>query len=163
MPWKIPFVSQLDSKGSIQQDSEARIDLLREKSGVLDKSEKKKKRRDDDDLKDLATNSSTRGPVLPTTNGHINLFEDLEQVGFFYSFCDLKGENTHFSNDQSSIMAAIKATKKVTPAETEKGVPLAPSAKDLKPWYSERTREQPAEEVQDEKRCVSIYETGSIH
>ena len=52
-------------------------------------------------------------------------------------------------------MAAIKATKKVTPAETEKGVPLAPSAKDLKPWYSERTREQPAEEVQDEKRCVS--------
>ena len=51
-------------------------------------------------------------------------------------------------------MAAIKATKKVTPDETEKGVPLAPLAKDLKPWYSERTREQPAEEVQDEKRCV---------
>ena len=50
-------------------------------------------------------------------------------------------------------MAAIKATKKATPAETEKGVPLAPSAKDLKPWYSERTRE-PAEEVEDEKRCV---------
>lgn len=59
-------------------------------------------------------------------------------------------------------MAAIKATKKVTPAETEKGVPLAPSAKDLKPWYSERTLEQPAEEeVQDEKRYVSIHETGS--
>ena len=36
-------------------------------------------------------------------------------------------------------MAAIKATKKVTPAETEKGIPLAPLAKDLKPWYSERT------------------------
>ena len=53
-------------------------------------------------------------------------------------------------------MAAIKATKKVTPAETEKGVPLAPSAKDLKPWYSERNRES-AEEVQDEKRYVSAY------
>ena len=52
-------------------------------------------------------------------------------------------------------MAAIKATKKVTPDESEKGVPLAPLAKDLKPWYSERAREQPAaEEVQDEKRCV---------
>ena len=48
----------------------------------MDKAEKKKKRRDDDDLKDLAANSSTRGAVLPTTNGHINLFEDLEQVGF---------------------------------------------------------------------------------
>jgi len=111
-------------------DSEARIDLLREKSGVRDKTERKKKRRDDDDLKDLAANSSTRGAVLPTTNGHINLFEDLEQ---------------------SSLMAAIKATKKVTPAETEKGVALAPSAKDLNPWYSERTRE-PAEDVQDDKR-----------
>ena len=55
-------------------------------------------------------------------------------------------------------MAAIKATKKVTPAETEKGVPLAPSAKDLKPWYSERTRE-PVEDVQDDKRCVSVLET----
>jgi len=110
--------------------SVALFDLLRQKSGVLEKKERKKKRRDDDDLKDLAANSSTRGPVLPTTNGHINLFEDLEQ---------------------SSLMAAIKATKKVTPAETEKGVALAPSAKDLKPWYSERTQE-PAEDVQDDKR-----------
>jgi hypothetical protein len=84
-------------------------------------------------------------------------------LAFFFAICDLKGESTHFSNDQSSLMAAIKATKKVTPDETEKGVPLAPSAKDLKPWYSERTREQPAEEVQDEKRCVSIHQTGSIH
>ncbi|KAF8168567.1 hypothetical protein B0H34DRAFT_793148 [Crassisporium funariophilum] len=111
-------------------DSEARIDLLRERSGVTDKPEKKKKRRDDDDLKDLAAGSSTRGVVLPTTNGHINLFEDLEQ---------------------SSMIAAIKATKKVTLAETEKGVPLGPSAKDLKPWYSERSLD-PAAEVEDEKR-----------
>ena len=59
--------------------------------GVLDKKEKKKKRRDDDDLKNLAANSSTRGPVLPTTNGHINLFEDLEQVGLFsFLFAILK-------------------------------------------------------------------------
>lgn len=61
----------------------------------MDKSEKKKKRRDDDDLKDLAANSSTRGAVLPTTNGHINLFEDLEQVGFF--FCDLRFEGREYS------------------------------------------------------------------
>ena len=58
-------------------------------------------------------------------------------------------------------MAAIKATKKVTPAETEKGVALAPSAKDLKPWYSERTRE-PADDVQDDKRCVSVVETAQF-
>ena len=41
-------------------------------------------------------------------------------------------------------------------------VRLALLVKDLEPWYSERTRKQPAEE-QDEKQCVSIHETGSIH
>ena len=65
----------------------------------MDKAEKKKKRRDDDDLRDLVANSSTRGPVLPTTNGHINLFEDLEQVGLFFFFCDSNQDKTHFLNE----------------------------------------------------------------
>ena len=73
--------------------------------------------------------------LVRTTNGHINLFEDLERVGFFF-----------FSIDQSSLIAAIKTSEKVTPAETEKGIPLVPFAKDLKLWYSECTRQQPAEE-----------------
>ena len=34
-------------------------------------------------------------------------------------------------------------------------LPVALLVKDLEPWYSERTRKQPAEE-QDEKQCVSI-------
>lgn len=49
---------------------------------------------------------------------------------------------------QSSIAASVKATKKA-PAETEKGVPLAPSAKDLNPWYS--TDRDKVEEVENEK------------
>ena len=53
-------------------------------------------------------------------------------------------------------------TKKVNPAETKQGVPLTLLDSDLKPWYSERTREQDAEK-RDEKWCVSIHETGSIH
>ena len=59
----------------------------------------------------------------------------------------------------------IKATKKVTPTETEKSIPRAfraPPAKDLKHLFPERTREQPAEE-QDGKRCISIHDPGSIH
>ena len=58
--------------------------------------EKKKKRRDDDDLKDLT--STTGGAVLPTTNGHINLFEDLEQVGLFFN---------NLNEDRSSIIIII--------------------------------------------------------
>ncbi|CAA7266442.1 unnamed protein product [Cyclocybe aegerita] len=112
-------------------DAEARIDLLRDRAGI-DQPEKKKKRRDDDDMKRIASSSSMQAAVLPTTNGHINLFEDLEHT-------------------QQAIAAAIRASKKTGPAETEKGVPLAPSAKDLKPWYSERTQDR-VEEVEEKRR-----------
>ena len=55
---------------------------------------------------------------------------------------------------QSSLEAAIRTTtKKPATAETEKGVPLTPSAKDLKLWYTDRHREQ-AEEPVDETRHV---------
>ncbi|KAH9487435.1 Leukocyte receptor cluster member 1-like protein [Psilocybe cubensis] len=109
-------------------DSEARIDLLRERAGVSEKAEKKK-RRNEDDTKHIASTSSMQPAVLPTTNGHINLFEDLEL---------------------NAIAATLKVGKKPV-AETEKGVPLAPSAKDLKPWYSERSKEKP-EEVEDDRK-----------
>ncbi|KJA22039.1 hypothetical protein HYPSUDRAFT_672254 [Hypholoma sublateritium FD-334 SS-4] len=102
-------------------DAEARIDLLRERAGVSEKIEKKKskRRQDEDDLKYIASTSSIQGAVLPTTNGHINLFEDLELLA------------------------------KKAPAEMEKGVPLAPSAKDLNPWYS--SDRDKIEEEQNEK------------
>ena len=62
-------------------------------------------------------------------------------------FCDLKAR-AHFSNDQSSIkfMAAIKATKKVTSAEIEKGVPLSLLTNDPM-LVTQRTREQREERV----------------
>ena len=51
---------------------------------------------------------------------------------------------------QNAMVAAVKVAKKTT-ADTEKGFALAPSAKDLKPWYSERTKNEP-EGIEDEKR-----------
>ncbi|KAJ7735829.1 hypothetical protein DFH07DRAFT_927928 [Mycena maculata] len=105
-------------------DSEARIDRLRERAGS-------KKKRKDDDLEVLTAGESMQRAVLPTTDGHINFFEDLEH---------------------SAIATAIRTTtKKTEPVETERGFPLAPSAKDLKPWYTERAA-NPDEEVVDEKR-----------
>ncbi|KAF7328645.1 hypothetical protein MSAN_02473100 [Mycena sanguinolenta] len=108
-------------------DSEARIDLLRERAGSKSSS---KRRKDDEDLAELmAEGGSMRSAVLPTTGGHINFFEDLEH---------------------NAIATAIRTTKKAEPVETERGVPLAPSAKDLKPWYTERAAD-PDDEVIDEK------------
>lgn len=85
---------------------------------------------------------------LPTTNGHINFFEDLEQ---------------------SSMVAAIKSTVKakttVAAAETEKGVPLAPSEKDLKPWYSEKGKREAGtmEELPEDKRYFPFLSNPEIH
>jgi len=70
--------------------------------------------------------------VSSTSNqGHINLFEDLEQ---------------------QETITAIRATKKTTQPETERGVPLAPSAKDLRPWYSERDKEKEYPENEKNER-----------
>jgi len=108
-------------------DSEARIDRLRERAGSKKSS---KKRKDDDDLNELTAGGSMQPAVLPTTDGHINFFEDLEH---------------------STIATAIRSAKKTESVETERGFPLAPSAKDLKPWYTERAA-NPDEEMVDEKR-----------
>ncbi|KAF8870554.1 hypothetical protein BD779DRAFT_1680987 [Infundibulicybe gibba] len=115
-------------------DSEARIDRLRERAGVADSSKSKKRNAQDDDAitEAIEAGGSMQPAVLPTTNGHINFFEDLEH---------------------NAIAAAIRTTTKATPAETEKGFPLAPPAKDLNPWYSTRIRDQDKEEeTLDEKR-----------
>jgi hypothetical protein len=39
--------------------------------------------------------------------------------------------------------------------EADKGLPLGPSAKDLKPWYSEKaTTSRPDQEIEDERKCA---------
>jgi hypothetical protein len=94
-----------------------------------------------------------QGAVLPTTNGHINFFEDLEQVSISRTqLCDTVMNICR----QNAIAAAIKASKKADPSETDKGVPLAPSAKDLNPWYSEKHKESHDDEEPDERKCASF-------
>ncbi|KAJ7431660.1 hypothetical protein B0H11DRAFT_1666850, partial [Mycena galericulata] len=109
-------------------DSEARIDRLRERAGSNKSSSKKRK---GDDIEELTAGGSAQPAVLPTTDGHINFFEDLEH---------------------NAIATAIRSAKKMEPVETERGFPLAPPAKDLNPWYTERAKPNPDEEVVDEKR-----------
>ncbi|KAJ7054277.1 hypothetical protein C8F01DRAFT_501521 [Mycena amicta] len=106
-------------------DSEARIDTLRQRAGA-------KRRKDDEDIERAMVSQVENAhvaAVLPTTAGHINFFEDLEQ---------------------NAIPSTMRTTKKTEPVETDRGVPLAPSAKDLKPWYTERNKEE--DEPMDEKR-----------
>lgn len=42
---------------------------------------------------------------------------------------------------------------KNAPPETEKGIPLAPSQKDLKPWYSDRSNDK-GKDRDEARECV---------
>ncbi|KAF9816867.1 hypothetical protein IEO21_03841 [Rhodonia placenta] len=101
-------------------DSEARIDLLRQRAGGA-----RTKDRHEDDSDETALQP---GPSSIASGGHINLFEDLER----------------------SMFSDPRSTKKAPP-ETEKGIPLAPAAKDLNPWYSDGASGKERETNEDRK------------
>ncbi|KAI6146762.1 hypothetical protein BKA82DRAFT_9562 [Pisolithus tinctorius] len=112
-------------------DAEARLGVLRERAGLGTADEKGKGK-----AVDGGTNSLTSATGTGIGTGkHINLFEDLEQ---------------------QELIISARASKKTTQSELEKGVPLAPSAKDLNPWYADKRAskrtEAENENDQDEKR-----------
>ncbi|KZT25480.1 hypothetical protein NEOLEDRAFT_1178276 [Neolentinus lepideus HHB14362 ss-1] len=112
-------------------DAEARMDALRKRAVMSNQT-------DDEGAMVVAESSSGAGrdeaDRLTTARGHINLFADIEQ---------------------QSITEAIRKVKKTVPSESEKGFPLAPSAKDLKPWYSEKSRDK-GKEVDDGRRSRDL-------
>ncbi|KAG6334073.1 hypothetical protein ID866_5023 [Astraeus odoratus] len=120
-------------------DAEARIALLRERAGVGVDGKGKGKARAVEDVGTSAATTTSAGTGIGTGK-HINLFEDLEQ---------------------QELVLAARASKKTTPSEAEKGVPLAPSAKDLNPWYVDKHRartevEDVNGEDQDERRIRDL-------
>ncbi|EPQ51670.1 hypothetical protein GLOTRDRAFT_65874 [Gloeophyllum trabeum ATCC 11539] len=114
-------------------DAEARMDALRKRAGVSGTSVELEGA--------LVVTEPSAGPStgrdeadrLTTARGHINLFADIEQ---------------------QSISEALRKVKKSVPAETEKGVPLAPSEKDLNPWYSDKSGK--GKEVDDGRRTRDL-------
>ncbi|KAK2464032.1 hypothetical protein APHAL10511_003976 [Amanita phalloides] len=99
-------------------DSEARIDLLRQRAGMSRRQQDREEQRMLEERTPLAVTSHTA--PLPTTDGHINFFQDLEQT---------------------ELVKTIKTTKTPAAAANDKGVALAPSKEDLRPWYSSRKGE----------------------
>lgn len=53
---------------------------------------------------------------------------------------------------QQEMVISTKVNKPAT--ETDKGVPLAPSEKDLKPWYSEKGKGRMVDDMDNDMRCV---------
>ncbi|EEB92939.1 hypothetical protein MPER_08475, partial [Moniliophthora perniciosa FA553] len=123
-------------------DAEARIELLRKRGGVDEKGKQ---------VEEQQQQQSIQGSSLGSGK-HINFFEDLEQ-------------------NSIAAAASIRSKKPGAPSETEKGVPLAPSKKDLSPWYysngksSSRGRDGEEEDWDDEQRRKRERDTNrkSMH
>ncbi|KAI0794967.1 hypothetical protein C8Q75DRAFT_748280 [Abortiporus biennis] len=116
-------------------DSEARIDLLRQRAGL------NKPQRVRSDSEDEVSTAPQPGPsTITTSKGHINFFEDMER---------------------QSLPVTIRTTKKSNETETDKGFRLAPSEKDLNPWYSDKHHEK-NRELEDDRKLRDLARK-SVH
>ncbi|KAH9918570.1 uncharacterized protein BXZ73DRAFT_52910 [Epithele typhae] len=128
-------------------DSEARMELLRQRAGVKrvrahdgsDLEDALQKQRDEQERGLEKDGVPEAGPSsLTNAKGHINLFEDIER-------------------SEMTLSIPVRSTKRRSndpdgKEETEKGFPLAPLAKDLNPWYSDRGHERNRELDGDKQR-----------
>ena len=174
------------------------MDLLRQRAGLGGPKGKKAAHSDDRDDLDLggpgtsssassqqaaaaaagALEAKTEVSTLTTANGHINFFEDLERVRPWFCGSLLWGTlvaaDLYAARSQTVIPVhgpgrSTKGPKGTAKAEDEKGVALAPSAKDLNPWYvksgSRRNGEgdDAVEETDEEKRYVIGWDSSMVH
>ncbi|CAG8717397.1 3858_t:CDS:2, partial [Acaulospora colombiana] len=135
-------------------DSEARLELLRKRAGISASSSKQNRTDEDlipdavkESLKEQQAKDVPESPLQSLmTDGHINLFADLE-------------------NKDAVLKQAVDRSKKQKgkkdsdedDAETDKGYRLAPSKADRAPWYTKSKEEgqpklDPARRDRDEIR-----------
>ncbi|KAI8973063.1 hypothetical protein BD414DRAFT_397401, partial [Trametes punicea] len=136
-------------------DSEARMDLLRQRAGL---GGTKPKADDMDRLEDpsgagpssaAAAGGAGALSTLTSSNGHINFFEDLERQVLIPVYGSAR---------------STRQPKAGVGKEDEKGVALAPSEKDLNPWYVHPEREGKAEEgATDEEKRRRDLQRKSAH
>ncbi|KAI0050494.1 hypothetical protein FA95DRAFT_1570559 [Auriscalpium vulgare] len=116
-----------DEDRALLADSESRLDALRARAGVPVEAAGKELLADASkiDSEPIAGSSSASALTPATSRGHINLFEDIEQ---------------------HEKALSVRASKKAPAmSEADRGFALAPSKKDLNPWYSSRKGEKEPE------------------
>ncbi|KAG8868709.1 hypothetical protein FRB98_003313 [Tulasnella sp. 332] len=116
-------LQQLKEEGRLTlADSETRIQSLRHSSSKRSKTRRNSR----------SPSPSARPAPLPdtpdtitTTTGHINFFSTLE---------------SSTQSLASTSASASSLAKKMQEKEAERGIALAPEAKDLRPWYTSSTK-----------------------
>jgi hypothetical protein len=101
-----------------KQDSEARINALRQRAGIPSSSHSPIEDKDEDDALAMihVQKSESTFNAITDAAGHINFFAEFD----------------------SALATQQSIKKKEKAKEEERGAPLAPSTHDLNPWYADR-------------------------
>lgn len=76
---------------------------------------------------------------MPSSNGHINLFADIEE--------------------HAAALAARASKSKPAMTDSDRGIPLAPTKQDLQPWYSAAGRDSKGDKIAEARRFVPLSST----
>ncbi|KAH9010096.1 hypothetical protein EDB83DRAFT_435640 [Lactarius deliciosus] len=103
-----------DTDRALVADAESRLDALRSRAGITPPHSPPPG--DGDPEGPAPPVASGSGSSIPLSNGHINLFADLEE--------------------HTAALAARASKSKPAVTDADRGVALAPTKQDLNPWYS---------------------------
>jgi hypothetical protein len=79
---------------------------------------------------------------MPLSNGHINLFADLEE--------------------HAAALAARASKSKHAVSDSDHGIPLAPTKQDLHPWYSAAGSGSKDNKIAEARRCAILLSTNTF-
>ena len=127
------------------QDAESRMDVLRSRAGISSPphSPPPSDRDAEGPAQPIASGSGSSS--IPMSDGHINLFADLEE--------------------HAAALAARASKSKPALTDTDRGIALAPTKQDLNPWYSSSAPKESddADKTAAARRCVSTHLCQHTH
>jgi hypothetical protein len=113
------------------QDAESRLSALRARAGITSPSSPPRNTDTGSNITPVASGSD-----IPLSNGHINLFADLEE--------------------HASALAARASKSKPAMTDSDRGIPLAPTKQDLRPWYSAAGTGSNDDKTTEARRCALL-------
>jgi hypothetical protein len=121
------------------QDAESRMDVLRSRAGISTPPHSPLPGDRDAEGSAPPVASGPGTSSIPMSDGHINLFADLEE--------------------HAAALAARASKSKPALTDTDRGIALAPTKQDLNPWYSSSGPKESddADKTAAARRCVSIH------
>jgi hypothetical protein len=119
------------------QDAESRLGALRSRAGITPPHSPPPADREAEDPAPPVASGSGSSSIPLSSNGHINLFADLEE--------------------HASALAARASKSKPALTDTDRGLPLAPTKQDLNPWYSSTSpKDSDSDKLAAARRCGSF-------